>query len=74
MVVGILRVLHGVLDELQESWPLADKLDQFRFAASAAEHDELFLLKEEILDRAALFLVEELLDLHVLSTEIAFWL
>ena len=69
MVVGVDRVLDTVLDELLEGTSLADELDELGDAASAAKHNQLFLLKKELFDGAALFLVEQLVDLHVASIE-----
>jgi hypothetical protein len=58
LVVGVAGVLDGVLDQLLQRVLLADELDEFGLATAAAEHDELFLLHEELLDGAALLLVE----------------
>ena len=69
MVVGVDRVLDTVLNELFKSASLADELDELGDAASAAKYNQLFLLKKELFDGAALFLVEQLVDLHVASIE-----
>ena len=58
LVVRVAGVLDGVLDQLLQRVLLADELDEFGLATAAAEHDELFLLHEELLDGAALLLVE----------------
>ena len=68
MIVGVLGVLDGVLDQFDQRFALADELDKLRDATAAAKHGELFLLKQEVLNGAALLLVQELLDLHVSST------
>ena len=67
VVVGVDRVLHTVLDELLESGPLADELDEFGDAATAAEHNKFFLFEQELLNRAPLLLIQKLVDLHVAS-------
>ena len=68
MIVGVLGVLDGVLDQFDQRFALADELDELRDATAAAKHGELFLLEQEVLNGAALLLVQELLDLHVSST------
>ena len=67
VIVRVLGVLHGISDELLECRALAHKLDKFGNAAAATEHDKLFLLEEQLLDRAALLLVQDLIDLYVSS-------
>ena len=67
VIVRVLGVLHGIRDELLECRALAHKLDQFGNAAATAEHDELFLLEEQLLDRTAFLLVQDLIDLYVSS-------
>ena len=67
MVVRVLRVLHRILDQFLECLTLADELDEFGDAAAAAKHNQLFLFEQELFDRAALLLVQELIDLHVAS-------
>ena len=67
MVVRVLRVLHRILNQFLECLTLADELDEFGDAAAAAKHNQLFLFEQELFDRAALFLVQELIDLHVAS-------
>ena len=67
MVVRVLRVLHRILDQFLECLPLADELDELGDAATAAKHNQLFLFEQELFDRAALLLVQELIDLHVAS-------
>ena len=67
MVVRVLRVLHRILDQFLECLPLADKLDEFGDAATAAKHNQLFLFEQELFDRAAFLLVQKLIDLHVAS-------
>ena len=57
VIVRVLGVLHGIRDELLECRALAHKLDQFGNAAATTEHDELFLLEEQLLDRTAFLLV-----------------
>ena len=69
MVVGVLRVLDGVLNQLLERVALADKFNEFGVAATTAEHDESVLLVEELLNRAALLLVQQLVDFNVSSIE-----
>ena len=68
MIVRVLGVLDGVLDQLLQRVALAHKLDELGNAATAAKHSELLLLKEQVLNCAAFLLVQELLDLHVSST------
>ena len=67
MVVRVLRVLHRILDQFLECLPLADELDELGDAAAAAKHYQLFLFEQELFNRAALLLVQELIDLHVAS-------
>ena len=67
MVVRVLRVLHRILDQFLECLPLADELDELGDAAAAAKHNQLFLFEQELFDRAALLLIQELIDLHVAS-------
>ena len=67
MIVCVLWVLDGVLDKLDECFALTHELNELRDTATAAKHGELLLLKKKLFDGAALFLVEELLDLHVAS-------
>ena len=67
MIVRVLRVLHRILDQFLECLPLADELDELGDAAAAAKHNQLFFLEQELLNRAALLLVQELIDLHVAS-------
>ena len=67
VVVRILGVLDGVRYELLECRALAHEFDKLGNAASAAEHDELFFLKEQLFDSAALLLVQDLVDLYVSS-------
>ena len=67
MVVRVLRVLHRILDQFLECLPLADELDELGDAAAAAKHYQLFLFEQELFDRAALLLVQELIDFHVAS-------
>ena len=68
MIVRVLGVLDGVLDQLLQRVALAHKLDELGNAATAAEHDELLFLKEQLFNSAALFLVQDLVDLNVSST------
>jgi hypothetical protein len=67
VVVWVAWRLDRVLDELLECRALADELDEFRNAASPAEHYKLFLLLQELFNCAAIFLVQKLVDLHVSS-------
>ena len=67
MVVRVLRVLHRILDQFLECLPLADELDELGDAAAAAKYYQLFLFEQELFDRAALLLIQELIDLHVAS-------
>ena len=67
MVVRVLRVLHRILNQFLECLSLADELDELGDAAAAAKHNQLFLFEQELFDRAALLLVQELIDLHVAS-------
>ena len=68
MIVRVLGVLDGVLDQLLQRVALAHKLDELGNAATAAKHSQLLLLEKKVLNRAAFLLVQELLDLHVSST------
>ena len=61
-------MLNGVCYELLECRALAHEFDQLGNAAAAAEHDELLFLKEQLFNSAALFLVQDLVDLNVSST------
>ena len=70
MIVRVLWVLDGVLDELDECFALTHELNKLRDTATAAKHGELLLLKKKLFDGAALFLVKELLDLHVASKRV----
>ena len=67
MVVRVLRVLHRILNQFLECLSLADELDELGDAAAATQHDQLFFFEQELFDRAALLLVQELIDLHVAS-------
>ena len=68
MIVCVFRVLNCVLYELLECRALAHEFDKLRNTATAAEHDELLLLKKQLFDSAALLLVQDLVDLDVSST------
>ena len=67
VVVGVDGLLDAVLDELLKRALLADELDEFGDATTAAQYDQLFLLEKELFDGAALLLIEQLVDLHVAS-------
>ena len=67
MVVRVLWVLHRILNQFLECLALADEFDELGDAAAAAKHDQLFFFEQELFDRAALLLVQELIDLHVAS-------
>ena len=67
VVVGIFGMLDRVLDQLLQGFALADEFNELGDAAAAAEDDELVFLEEQILDGAALLLVQELIDLLVTS-------
>ena len=67
VIIRILWVLDTVCDKFFESALLANEFDELGYAAGAAEHDQLFLLEEQLLDRAALLLTQQLVDLHVAS-------
>lgn len=69
VIVGVAWVLHGVSDKLFERRALADELNKFGDAATTAEHHEFFLLQKEFFDRATVLLIEQLVDLHVVSTD-----
>ena len=58
---------HGVLNQLLQRVLLAHEFDELGLIASAAHDDQLFLLVEELLDGAAIFLVKKLVDLSVSS-------
>ena len=70
MIVRVLWVLDGVLDEFDECFTLTDELNEFRDTATAAKHGELLFFKKKLFDGAALLLVKELLDLHVASKRV----
>ena len=57
----------GVLNQLLQSVLLAHEFDELWLVASAAHDYQLFLLVEELLDGAAIFLVKKLVDLSVSS-------
>lgn len=67
VVIRIFGVLDGVLDQLLERVTLANEFNELRVAATAAEHYKPVLLVEELLNGAALLLVEQLIDLYVSS-------
>ena len=67
VIVWVLRSLHAVGDQLLQSRLLADEFNEFWNAATTAEDDQFLLLKKELLDRATLLLIQELVDLHVAS-------
>ena len=67
VIIRILWVLDTVRDKFFEGALLADEFDELGYAASAAEHNQLFLFEEQLLDRAALLLAQQLVDLHVAS-------
>ena len=69
VVVGVAWVLHGVRDQFFERGALADELNEFGNAAAAAKHHEFFLLQKEFFDRATFLLIEQLVDLDVVSTD-----
>ena len=60
-------MLDRVLDQLLQGFALADEFNELWDAATAAEDYELVFFEEEILDGAALLLVQELVDLLVSS-------
>ena len=67
MVVGVARVLDGVLNQFLECRALADELNQLGDAPAAAQSHQLVLLEEQLLDRATFLLIEDLVDLSVAS-------
>ena len=67
MVVWVSWRLNGIVNELLECLALADELNQFRDAATAAKHHKFFLLLKELFDCATFLLVEKLVDLDVSS-------
>lgn len=67
VIIWVLRVLDGVLDQLLKRSLLTNELDKFGLATSSTENDEPFLFVEELLDCAALLLVQKLVDLYVSS-------
>ena len=69
MVVRVLGRVDCVLDQFLERGSLADELDELRDAATSAEHHELFLLEKQLLDGAAILLVQKLVDLDVASAD-----
>ena len=67
VIVWVLRSLHAVSNQLLQSRLLADEFNEFWNTATTAEDDQFLLLKKELLDRATLLLIQELVDLHVAS-------
>ena len=65
VIVLVFRMLYRVSNQLLKSRTLANKLNEFGYASTAAQHDKFFLFEKEILDRAAIFLVQQLIDLLV---------
>ena len=72
VVVRILRVFDGVLNQLLERVLLANELDELRVATAAAEHHKPVLFVQELLDGAAILLVQKLVDLDVSSAQNVF--
>ena len=70
-LVVVVRVdgrAHRVLDQLLQCSPLAHEFYKFRDATASAEHHKFFLFEEQLLNRAALLLVQQLVDLHIAPT------
>lgn len=73
VIVRILRVLHTVGDKFLKSALLTYKFDEFGDTACATQHNQLFLLEQELLDRAAFLLTQKLIDFHVASIAMKEW-
>ena len=65
VVVRIDWCLDWILDQFLECPSLANKFYKFWDAAASAENHKFFLFKEQLLNRAALLLVQQLVDLHI---------
>lgn len=67
VIVRISRLLDGVLDKLLECPALTDEFYEFGNATATAKHNKFLFFQEELLNRAALVLIQELINLYVAS-------